>query len=251
MNGNPDKQNEFKEVQIVDNADPNIYQVYNTPVPPQGYYAQPAFVHGDQGNYGNPNQGITYVAQGAPNVYENNQNYPPNNYPPNNYPPNNYAPQIINVVNPMVPIQVIQNNQIELFDDYEKMIFKYSRWARYVSLANFVLDLLIMVGVPFLFFIIGLNLLGYFGARKYHKCMSVGYLVYLGIIILLKIFVMIVYPYPVVVAIYLILIILECFIGFVFLLYTIKLFKTSEAQLEHLRLYHSQQANTGCLCFYL
>lgn len=238
MSYNPDKQAEFKEVQIVDNADPNVYPpVYNAPVPPQNYYAQPAFVQGDYGNYGPPNPEILYVAQPNPNVYVNNTT---NNYPP---------PNIV-VNQPMVPVQIVAN-QYDLFDEHEKKLFKYSRWARYASLANFILDLLIMVGVPFLFFTIGFNLLGYFGARKYHKCMSVGFLVYLGIIILLKIILMIVFPYPVVIAIYLVLIILECFIGAIFLLYTIKLFKVSETQLEHLRIYHSQQANTGFLCFYL
>lgn len=237
---------EFKEVQISEHPEAaGLYPPANQQVvyPPNNYYAQPAFVQGNPVNYNDPNQYVINVPPGPPNVYQGNV-YLPNNYPPVVYPPQN-NPQIYIATPVAANLELIQ-----LVDESDTRLVNYSKWARYASISNFILDLLIMVGVPFLFFIIAFNLLGYFGARKFHKCMSVGFLVYLGIMIFIKIIIMSVIPYPYVIVIYMILILFEIALGVIFLLFTIKLFKASHEQLEKLSKYHTQQHNSGvCCCF--
>jgi len=247
MSDHQKENNEFKEVQISEH--PEAAGLY-TPVAPQAanppinYYAQPAFNQGSPGIYNDPNQYVVNVPPGPPNAYQQNV------YLPNNYPPVVYAPQ----GNPQIMIvapNVFNAEMIQLDGESDIVLVKYSRWARYVSIANFILDFLIMIGVPFLFFTIAFNLLGYFGARRFHKCLSVGFLVYLGIIILIKLIILGIMPYPYLIVIYAILILFGIAFGVIFLLFTIKLFKASHGQAERLSKYHTQQGNSGCCCFFI
>jgi hypothetical protein len=251
MQPNPhDNQNEFKEVQLAE--DPNSGMNYPG-YPPQNYPPQ---------NY-------------PP------QNYPPQNYPPQNYPPQDYPaqnnppgypgvyapvvysdpgigypqqpPQIILIPQQNAPIvHIAQPVQVALLEeegDYKML--KYSRYSRIVSMVDMFFDLLIVVGLGFLFFIIAFNLLGYFGAKRFHKCMSIGFLVYLVLSILLKIIVMSAFPYPYVIGIFIVLILLQLGVGTVYTFFVVKLYKCNHSQIERLNSYHYQQPNTGFCCFYI
>lgn len=262
-NENPE---EFREVILAD--DQNVDAILYPQNPPPGY--DPQIVHAPQ----------HYAPQNYPP-----QNYPPQNYPPQNYYPGQYAqnppyPQVYNayppgnqapgyiqvngnpnfgsnqgpqpiIVSPPPIVHIVQTVAIpQLTHDDEKLI-KYSRYARIASIVNVIIDILIMVGVAFLFFVIGFNLLGYFGAKRFHKCMSIGFMVYLVLSVFLKVIVMIVVPYPYVIGLFIVLILLHIGIFVVFFLFVRKLFKASHSQLRKLNDYHLQQQNTGFCCFFI
>ena len=278
--GNPE---EFKEVYLADDQNSDILYPQN---PPPGYDPQVVLPpqHYDPQNYPPQN----YPPQNYPPQNYPPQNYPPQNYPPQDYTPQNYYPgqnqpyvQVYNAypavnqgpgyiqanVNPNLgPNQTPQPVMVsgppivhivqhvpyvhQITADDEK-ILKFSRYARIASIVNVIIDILIMVGVAFLFFVIGFNLLGYFGAKRFHKCMSIGFMVYLVLSAFLKVIVMIVVPYPHVIGIFIVLILLNTGVFLVFFLFVRRLMKASHSQIKKLNDYHLQQQNTGFCCFYI
>ena len=203
MDKKPERSSEeFEEIQIKEYRDAQANGYHANPIPyaPQGQSAPAA-----------------YYAQSYPPQFAPPPSYPqPSNYPPPNViyqqAPGAYPGNGPMIYNPEGPIAIIQEMSPIVITDAENKILKLSRYLRYAAIINIIVDVLYAVAIPGLLLLFILNIIGYFGARMFNVPLCVIYCVYLGLMIILRIFLMIYYPWVYLIVIFSILCVYELMI---------------------------------------
>lgn len=114
--------------------------------------------------------------------------------------------------------KVCEQDQInEEYTQDEMEIIKFSVIGKYCALGNIAIDLLLALALPYLIVVLLVNMIGYCGARNYSKYLCVGYMIYVGLVVFARIFLMIYFPIVYVVVVFSVLVIIQvCVFGVFF-----------------------------------
>lgn len=119
-------------------------------------------------------------------------------------------------------------------------IIKFAIFAKYCALGNIIVDALLALALPYLIVILLFNMIGYCGARNLNKCLCSGYCVYLGMIVVARIFLMIYFPIVYVVVVFSLLVIFQIFLFGVFFILAKMLFDVDSEKLQKIFEYFRQ-----------
>jgi hypothetical protein len=212
---------------------------YDQPYAPNAYVATDMYASNP---YAYPGQ--TPHPQHLP--YPGPVNYP-QPYPSNNIHPNHLHQQAFTPFQPVVvvPAGYVNIGGVKLSHKEHKTV-DAARRARITALVNMIIDLLVLLYIPFLLILIIVNILGIFSTTRFNKCLAVTYIVYLYLLVILKAILIAMLPLPLIIGIFSVLIIINITVSGFFISFVKRMGDLSHSELDTCRLYHLTRKKKCC-----